>query len=73
MLAARSLAKEPGRTTRAIVPLSGPKTRGKSVSASEVNELILKTPLLTPHGRLRMQRFIILPPAGDIPVLRGQV
>ncbi len=71
MLAARSLAKEPGRTTGAIVPLSGPKTRGKSVSASEVNELILKTPLLTPHGRLLMQRFIILLLAGDIPVLRG--
>jgi hypothetical protein len=71
LLAARSLAKETGHRTDVIVPVSSPKTRGKSVSASEVNELILKTPLLTPHGRLLMQRFIILLLAGDVPVLHG--
>lgn len=71
LLAARSLAKETGQVTGVIVPVSSPKMRGKLVSASEVNEMLRKTPLLTPHGRILMQRFIILLLAGDVPVLHG--
>jgi hypothetical protein len=71
LLAARSLAKETSHRPEVMVPVSVPIKRGKSVSASEVNELIFRNPLLTPHGRLLMQRFIILLLAGDVPVLCG--